>query len=157
MKSVIIFFLLSFININSYCQQRYLPGYLLSANGDTVNVALQEEIRNDLLLQVKYKKDEQSTEISIRKPGEIIGFGYTGGNVYKSISVPDGTSDSNNNIKCYFVQQLLAGSFDLYLYSKKDRQVYLVNKENHYYQLTNTIYLANGQVDEPGNYQNQLL
>jgi hypothetical protein len=32
-----------------------------------------------------------------------------------------------------------------------------VSKDNHFYQLTNTVYLANGQVDEQGNYQSQLL
>jgi hypothetical protein len=150
-------FFLPVFYTNAFCQQqRYLPGYLINSGGDTMNVVLQEEIRSELLLQVKYKRDVQSADISVAKAGEITGFGYTGGSIYKSISLQEDPSDSNS-VKKYFAEHLLAGSYDLFVFTKKDRVVYVVNKENQYYQLTNTVYRASGQVDEPGNYQNQLL
>ena len=130
MKSIIAALLLIFVCSSSFCQQSYLPGFIISSNGDSMQVTLQEEIRSELLLQVKYKKDNASSNISIARAGDIKGFGYIGGSVYKSISLADDPADSIN-VKNYFAEQLLAGACDLFVFSKKDRQVYIVNKENH--------------------------
>lgn len=140
----------------SYCQQNYKPGYILNNNNDTLHVELQEEILSDLMLKVKYKNTVHSSEISTANPGEIKGFGYTNGSLYKSVRFLDNPIDSTS-IKSYFVEQLLSGVYDLFLYQKADQQVYIILNEGHQYLLTNTTYTGRGEVKEQGQYQNQLL
>jgi len=103
-----------------------------------------------------FKGDKLSSQVSTAKPGEITGFGYIGGSVYKSITFSDNLSDSTIK-KNYFAEQLLAGVYDLFAYPKNDQQVFVVRKENNYYLLTNTSYMGSGEINEPGNYQSQLL
>jgi len=63
----------------------------------------------------------------------------------------------STSIKNYFVEQLLSGVYDLFLYQKVDQQVYIILNEGHQYLLTNTTYTGRGEVKEQGQYQNQLL
>jgi hypothetical protein len=57
MRILIAALFLSFVCASSFGQQSYLPGYIINSNGDSIQVLLQEEIRSELLLVVKYKKD----------------------------------------------------------------------------------------------------
>ena len=138
-----------------YCQQQYLPGYIVTNNGDTMLVTLQEESMRDITQAIKFKKDLQSAATTF-KPGEISSFGYNNGGLYKSILFPDNPSDSTD-VKYYFAEQLLAGTYDLFLYQRKDHPAYAVRKDNHYYVLTNTTYTGRGEINDDGNYQNLLL
>ena len=138
-----------------YCQQQYLPGYIVTNNGDTMHVTLQEGSMRDITQTIKFKKDLQSAA-STFKPGDISSFGYDKGGLYKSVLFSGNPSDSTD-VKYYFAEQLLAGTYDLFLYQRKDHPAYIVRKDNHYYVLTNTTYTGRGEIDDTGNYQNQLV
>ncbi len=156
MKNLPLVFIYSLLTTFSYCQQKTNPGYVLLITGDTLHVDLEDENMNDLLLQVKYKKDGPSSTVSIAHPGEVAGFGYLNGSVYKSIRFSDNAFDSTS-IKNYFAEQLLAGAYDLFAYQQDGQKVYVISNENQYYVLTNTTYTGRGEIKEEGQYQNRLL
>ena len=120
-----------------------------------MHVTLQEESMRDITQAIKFKKDPQSVA-STFMPGDISSFGFDKGGLYKSVLFSDNFSDSTD-VKYYFAEQLLSGPYDLFVYQRKKQPAYLVRKDNRYYVLTNTTYTGRGEIDDPGNYQNQLV
>jgi outer membrane protein W len=156
MKHLPFFLIFLFTFIYSFSQKNFIPGYLLQNNGDSLHVYLQEEFSEDLVTQVKYKKDFNAEAAETFYPGQILGFGYENGNIYKSISFLAQEDDSPVTKTC-FANQLVKGNYNPYAYVSNEETYYVVKDAAHSYFLSNTTYQPDGGLKFKGNYQNQLI
>jgi len=143
--SAILFF------ISGIAQKKFTPGYITKNNQDTIRGYLQEEVKKDLVEQVAFKNDQSSSTVNHFRSGEISGFGYDNGNVYKSISFKKTNGDSSI-LKTCFAKQLIKGYYDLYVYLEGEESFYVILRHDSSQFLFNTIYTANGEIKQQGNY-----
>jgi hypothetical protein len=141
---------------DSNSQELFKAGYILANNGDTIPGLLQEADKKNLLSEIKYKTGTVSTKVNTAHAWDIKGFGYVTGSVFKSVTL-SAIADDTINFNKIFAEQLVEGTYELFNYFRNDQLVYLIKKDNQSYQLFNNTYLRSGELDEAGNYQNQLL
>ncbi len=155
MPTCIIGFFFCLSSLASHAQHAYLPGYIIKKNGDTTRVFLLEESSERMLLHVRWKGSASENEPSQYGPGDILGFGYNNGSVYRSITFLGQATDSPRS-KTYFAEQLVAGHYDLYMYIENEEPYYVVQDDTHSYLLYNSTYFPNGEEKVKGNYLQEL-
>jgi len=153
MKLLTIAFGLALISISCLAQENYVPGYIVKKNADTLRGYLQEERKQDLLKQVKFKENSNSA-ISAFGTDAVVSFAYDQGNIYKSVSFQ--SADDTSVTKTYFANQLVEGGYNLYEFEENGETDYLVQQGSNTYLLYNTTYHGTGEINRPGNYLNQL-
>jgi hypothetical protein len=171
LKSILILSLI-FISLESYCQENFLPGYLIEPAGDTLHgfVDYRNWVRNPDKISFKANLSDYKLEYT---PDQIKGFSVSG-EIYESAIVETEISPVNKQYLQYdpelhfrtdtaFLQVMFRGTKSLYSYVTKDEKDqfyiwqdtscvlliykrYLVEK-GHY----NKIYIA-----EKNNYTGQL-
>ena len=146
MRYPILIFLIILYSIGN-AQQNFVKGYYLTNSGDSIGGYLNKETDSRLATTLQFKPAPNSTEIQSLKPGDISGFGFENGNIYKSVSYID-PLDSNKR-KNEFAKFLVEGRNNLYA---------LARQESYYYYLTtpgdSTYFLYNDKIDTRGNARN---
>ena len=143
------------LSFGCFAQTGFEPGFIITKSGDTLRVYLQEELKEALLLHVKYKQEPASTAVVTAAPEDIRGFGYNKGNVYKAISFAGLETDSTQ-VRTYFGNLLVKGNYSLYSLNKGEINYYVVQDETQSYFLSNTTYTVTGEINKEGNYLFQL-
>jgi len=150
MKQLLLFSLVILFSLFSFSQKNSSPGYIIKNNGDSLHGFLQEEIKKDILSQVKFSNDKNLQTV-VFTPSEIKTFGYDGGNIYKKISFTSVLRDTTLEKTC-FARQLVYGEYNLYTFLEADKKYFVIKASDSSYFIYNTTYTGLGVVDEPGNF-----
>ena len=150
MKQLLLLSSVIFISLFSFSQKISSPGYIIKSNGDSVHGFLQEEIKKDLVSQVKFSKDKNSQAITFT-PVDVKTFGYDGGNIYGQISFTSVLRDTTVEKTC-FARQLIQGGHSLYTFLESDKRYFVIKGSDSSYYIYNTTYTNLGSVDEEGNF-----
>jgi hypothetical protein len=150
MKQLLLLSSAILISLFSFSQKNSSPGYIIKSNGDSVHGFLQEEIKKDILSQVRFANDKNSQAIAFT-PADIKAFGYDGGNIYKRIFFTSVLRDTTLEKIC-FARQLIYGGYSLYTFLESDKKYFVIKEKDSSYYIYNTIYTNLGSVDEEGNF-----
>ncbi len=153
MKHLSIAICMLFIYASPFAQSDYKPGYLVKNNKDTIKGFIEESIESDYSKQVNFKSDSASS-VQIFLPGDIQYFGV-GSAIYKSISFLNTDPEILKRDSC-FAKKLVTGKYDLFVFSRRDRQFYLIKNDTSIYFLYNSLLSNNGELITQGNYINTL-
>jgi len=154
MKTLTVFLCLVTIGFKSISQKNFVPGYIIKNNGDSIHGLLQEEIKKELLNQVKFSASPNAAAI-VYTPDLIRTFGYDGRDTYKSISFSASLGDSSFSKTC-FARYLVSGYYDLYAYTENEATYFVIRQGDSTYFLYNTTYSAIGSEKDKGNYQEKI-
>lgn len=128
-------------------------GYYVKTTGDTVKA------------KIAFKTDEQlSQKVTVTsgtdnntrdyQPSEIKGFGFDGGNIYRTNSFVNGLN--NNEATTAFVKVMFDGSNKLYGIDLKEKSYYILSYKDTSYLLYDDQTSANGEVLKAGNFRAQV-
>lgn len=155
MKHLTLLLCIIFISLLSFSQKINSPGYIIKNNGDSVHGFLQEEVKSEIVKQIRFG-DQTNTAGSAFTPADVKSFGYDQGNIYKSISF----KRSINNVvdeKNYFAKQLVQGEFDLFTYVEDEATYFVVFGNDTSYFLNNTIFNSLGATVVDGNFNQSII
>ena len=153
-KILLLFFCI--FKLHAAAQTKYVPGYLVGNNADTLKIYLEGEYSSDLVKQVHYKKELTSKETLMAGPGEIRRFGYDHGSIYRSVSFVTQDGDSSES-RSRFAVLMVSGLYNLLSYTENDETYYIIQEESRSFILYNTSYNPQGDIKRKGNYQDQLI
>ena len=154
MKTLTAFLCLIAISFKGISQKNFIPGYIIRNTGDTVHGFLQEEIRKNLLTEIKFKTDISPT-VKTFSVEDIQAFRYEDGELYKKISFLDISEDSDVQRTC-FAKQLVTGRYSLFDFERNGRLFFLVTVAPDSYLLYDAVYSGTGEEKEKGSYIAQL-
>jgi len=155
MKHLTLLSVIIFISFFSFAQKINSPGYIIRSNGDSAHGFLQEEVKSEIVKQIKFAEQANATG-SAFTPADVKSFGYDQGNIYKSISF----KRSLNNVvdeKNYFAKQLVHGEFDLFTYVEDEAMYFVVFGNDTSYFLNNTIFNSLGATLVEGNFNQSVI
>lgn len=121
-------FLLLLVQNRIFAQQ-FEPGYILTTEKDTLPGFVLEQIDNELVHEMKFRKDPQS-EIQTFTPSEISGFGFGYGRDFRSFRF---SSDETVKDNVVFAKEVETGKIDVLVWRRnKNRKpdIFLVNRES---------------------------
>lgn len=154
MKFVTLAFALLLSSFSCFTQTKFTPGYIVKTNGDTVKGNLQEEVRPNLLYNVKFKADINAAEQNFT-PADIRAFSYESGNLYKSISFINTLGDSAVTQTC-FALVLVEGQNNLYSIVSDKKKYFIITTGESSFFLYDADYDNNGFVKSEGNYASRI-
>ena len=128
-----IFYILTFliINIPSYCQSDFRPGFYITNQGDTIfgMIDYQGDISNGKTCH--FKKDLNSNTIEFL-PGSILSYRYTDGKYYVSRQLP------NDSSKRYvFMEFLIYGKASVYYHRNAAKEYFFIEKNGEIMEMNN--------------------
>jgi len=150
MKQLLLLSMIILISLFSLAQKHLTPGYIIKNNGDSLRGFLQEEIKKDLVKQIKFSNEQKAAGKAFT-PDEVKAFGYDQGNIYRAISFKSKVGGTVVDKTC-FTRQLVHGEYDLFTYVDNDRTYFVIRGRDTSYFLYNTTYTALGSVNEQGNF-----
>jgi len=112
-----------FIIVNAKAQTNYLPGFIVTLEGDSITglVDSRGEIRNSRVCS--YKTDMESEPVKYQ-PGEIKAYGFVDGKYYVSKDIV-----LNQDSTTVFLEYLINGIVDVYFYSDHVVSQYYIDKD----------------------------
>ncbi len=153
MKHLCIFVCLSLFCLSLIAQNKYDPGWLVKNNKDTIRGYILESVDAEFSKQVNFKSDSGAAA-QIFLPGDIQSFGI-GSAIYKSISFQNTDPEKMIRDDC-FAKMLVTGKYDLFVFTRRDRQFFLIKNDTSTYFLYNSLFSNNGELITQGNYTNTL-
>jgi hypothetical protein len=147
--------LLSFLSLHSFAQKNFTTGYIVKINGDTIHGYLQEEVREELFLKIKFKPDNIDAIFQTFTPSEVKAFKFESGNLYKSISFINTLEDSSK-MQTRFALQLVEGTYNLFSYIINERIYFVITGNDLSDLLYNSAYNNNGELKIESNYTTKL-
>ncbi|MFC2104408.1 hypothetical protein ACFLS4_03535 [Bacteroidota bacterium] len=127
-----VFLILAFtIGISSVYSQKFVPGYIITLENDTLHgeISNQHDLIN--LKECVFRND--LGKIKTYLPNDIYAYRFINGNYYISKEILE-----NNNKKSVFLEYLVNGIVDLYYYPTTEGKSYYILKDNELVELTNT-------------------
>lgn len=128
---------LTFITSSIYSKSQSLEfkeGYIINMKGDTLTgqVSIESAATNSQYCNFKLKDQEK---VNVYIPKDLIGYGIFNGFTYvKKIILYNESSEE------LFLQLIVDGIIDLYYVSTDNREFFLIEKENQFYELDNSVY-----------------
>lgn len=148
-------FALLLFSFQSFAQNKFAPGYIVKHSGDTIMGYLQEEVRMDLLLQVKFKTDVNGSSGQSYTPSEIKAFKYESGNLYNAVTFTNTLGDSATT-QTIFALLLVQGENNLFSYIANEKTYFIVSSKEVSSFLYDADYDNNGYLKNEGNYVSRL-
>jgi hypothetical protein len=155
MKRLILLSLTALMCSISFAQKINVPGYIVKNSGDSVHGFLQEEIRSEIVKQVKFSS-QQNASGSMFTPADLKSFGYDNGDIYKSISFKSTNGDVPEQ-KNYFARELVTGEYNLFSYTEKETNFFVIISSDSTYFLYNSAYDALGKETTTGNFYQSIV
>lgn len=118
-------FLLLLVQNQSYAQQ-FQPGYILSAEKDTIQGFILEQIDSKLVDKMEFRRNMES-KIQTFTASEIKGFGFNYGRVFHSFKFTDIASKKDRVV---FVKEVETGKIDVLIWrlgKNRKPDMFLVN------------------------------
>lgn len=153
MKHLCIFACLSLFCLSLIAQNKYDPGWLVKNNRDTIKGYIEESVDAEFSKQVNFKTDSAAAA-QIFLPGDIQSFGV-GSGIYRSISFQNTDPEKMMRDNC-FAKLLVTGKYNLFVFTRGDRQFFLIKNDTSTYFLYNSLFSNNGELITQGNYTNTL-
>ncbi|TRZ42420.1 hypothetical protein DMZ48_12965 [Robertkochia solimangrovi] len=113
-------------------QNNYLPGYIISTEGDTIFGHIKNTTDDKLVNSIDFKRtDEKGTEVNY-PAFNLIGFRYENGRTFKSIKVKNENSLNKTEDSIYiFAKNVVRGKIDLFSWlHSKNRELEFIMKNN---------------------------
>jgi opacity protein-like surface antigen len=110
--------------------QKYLPGYILTNEGDTIHGELLKQRKLSARNKCIFK--DLNGEINTFLPNQIIEYRFTDGSYYISMEL-----EENGSQKQVFIQFLLKGIVELYYYPTNGKGKFYIEKEGKLIELAN--------------------
>jgi hypothetical protein len=103
-KILFYFFIIS--GIASYAQKKFLPGYIIKLNGDTINGYIYKDLPLNNFRVCTFKADQNAQTIKF-KPDEISEYRFTDGKYFVSKKISIDTSKKS----LVFLQWIIKGNW----------------------------------------------
>lgn len=122
-KLIAIIILFTFLSPGIFSQSNFKNGFIITNNSDTIFGLVKNNGKKKNSLRCNFKKDSEAEIISYN-PGDIKAYRFIDGKYYVSRSL------NSSNAEKVFLEFLFEGITDLYFYSDKTGEHYLVEKNN---------------------------
>jgi len=155
MKRLLLLCAAAFIYIISFAQKINASGYIVNNAGDSIHGFLQEEVKSEIVKQIKFSSQKDATG-NVFAPSDLKSFAYDNGNIYKSISFKS-TLNEVPESKNYFAKQLVSGEFDLFAYVEDEATYFVILNIDSTYFLYNSTYTALGTEKTTGNFYQSVI
>lgn len=142
-----------FVCIESIGQDNFGSGFIVKNSNDTIRGLLRSDEEEKLSGQVIFKIANGTQQLYT--PSDIHSFGFDGGSTFRVIEYIDPTDKFTP--KKHFAKLLFDGINDLYSFIKKETFFFVAKtKEDTTYLMYDDFTSALGDVQEQGNFRNQL-
>jgi len=142
-----------FVCIESIGQDNFESGFIVKNNNDTIRGLIRNDEEEKLSGQVVFKLTNGTQETYTLS--DIHSFGFDGGSTFRMVKYIDPTDKFTH--KQHFAKLLFDGINDLYSFIRKEKYFFVAQtKEDTTYLMYDDFTSALGDVQEHGNFRNQL-
>lgn len=124
LKTLLAYCSLLFLAQTLFAQNDLKEGYIITSDSDTIYGYI-DNLKTLSSAKICYFNNETGGKTTAYSPKEIQGYGFVGGNIYKSKMV-----DSSTNEKYYFAEYLVDGIVDLYFIKELNHEKFYIEKDN---------------------------
>lgn len=121
----LILFMVISLALTSFANSKFVPGYIIRPNGDTIQGYLKMQNSFNASLTCIFKTDPSKPAITYT-PADLKGYRYSNGKLYLAKVLPD-APEQNTRV---FMECLVDGMLTFYYYKDKENDRYFAEKKD---------------------------